>query len=79
MARFVDFGSIIFGQMDSSCQNKQLYRKFRVGYGSIRVSSSFESTFGEHISGVGSGMSSVRVSGLGSVSSVYLFYFLVHN
>ena len=46
----VQFGSIsgqlIFGQIRSSCQNKQLCRKFRVGYGSIRVNSGFGSTFG---------------------------------
>jgi len=63
-------GQPMFSQIRSSCQNKQLCEKFRVGYGSfgsIRVSGPLS---GEHISGVGSGMglgSSVWVAGLGSV------------
>ena len=57
----------IFCQIRSSCQNKQLCGKFRIGYGSARVNSGFGLFSGEHISGVGSGMGpgcSVRVSGL---------------
>ena len=46
----VRFGSIsdqsIFGQIRLSCQNKQLCRKFGVGYSLVRVNSGFGSTFG---------------------------------
>ena len=46
----VRFGSIsgqpIFGQVRLLCQNKQLYRKFRVRYCSVWVNSGFGFTFG---------------------------------
>jgi len=71
MVRFGSIsGKLIFGQICSSCQNKQLCGKFRFGYGSIRVNLGFGSNFGWAYFGVGSSIGpghSVRVLGLGSV------------
>jgi len=61
-------GQLIFGQIRSSCQNKQLCGKFRIGYGMGRVESIRVS--GEHISGVRSGMDPGRLVWVSSLESV---------
>ena len=67
MVRFGSIlGQLIFGQIRSSYQNKQLCRKFWVRYGSVPVNSCLGPLSGEHISGVESSMGpgrSIRISG----------------